>query len=54
MLRNWIQHRNKILLQQKGSRRAHGKGVGTEDQIESLLEKKFKEARAQGRQITYR
>jgi len=46
MLRNWIQHRNKILLQRKGLRRACRKGVGTEDQMESLLEKEFEEARA--------
>jgi hypothetical protein len=54
VLRSWIQNRNKILLQKKGSRRARGGGVGTEDQMEGLLEGEFEEARAQRRQITHR
>jgi hypothetical protein len=53
-LRSWVRSRNKILLQKKGSRRARGSGVGTEDQMEGLLEKEFEKARAQGRQITHR
>jgi hypothetical protein len=52
MLGNWIKHRNKILLQKKGLRRARGRGVRTKDQMEGL-EKEFKDARAQGRQITH-
>jgi hypothetical protein len=54
MLKKWINSRNRILLQRRGSRRSRSSGIGTEDRMEHQLNDEFEEARAAGRQITHR
>jgi hypothetical protein len=53
MLKNWIDHKNHILLQRKGSHRSRSSGVGTEDGMEHQLNNEFEKAQAAGRQITH-
>jgi hypothetical protein len=53
MLKNWINHKNRILHQKKGSRRARPKGIGVLQQIEYQLNAKFDNACAAGCKITY-
>jgi hypothetical protein len=54
MLKNWIKHRNRILLQKRGSRRSRSSGVGAEEGMEHQLNDELEKAQAAGRQITYR
>jgi hypothetical protein len=53
MLKSWIKHKNRILLQKKGSRRSQSSGIGLEDGMEHQLNNEFEKAREKGRQITH-
>lgn len=41
MLKDWIKHRNRILLQKRGSHRSRSNGVGVEEGMEHQLNDEF-------------
>jgi len=55
LLRDWVKNHHKILNQKRGTFRARRRDApAKEPEMERLLNKKFEEARAQGRKISYK
>jgi hypothetical protein len=55
LLRDWVKNHHKILNQKRGTFQAHHRDApAKEPKMERLLNKKFEEAQAQGRKISYK